>query len=214
MAQAVGTEFSRVHSHETHVSFDDEGDGLVGDTGLTDVMAFCETAEDRSRRNSTEVQPVLQCADGTEVFILDIGDGDGLPLVELVCFGFAQRDEKAKAVEVQVLYIQPGDFGTAHGAIKTDEEHGLIPGLPELIAVEITEHFPDVIEQDGSFSVLLGSFHALDATDGVFYDREAAGVIFDAGSGEVFRQGRDAAGNRIGLGVVCQVVDIIDNRFR
>ena len=56
--------------------------------------------------------------------------------------------------------------------------------------------------------------HALDTAQGVADDGKAAGIVLDPGGVKVFRQGADAPGDGIGLGIVGQVVDVVDDRFR
>ena len=53
--------------------------------------------------------------------------------------------------------------------------------------------------------------HSLLLEPSVLDDGVAAGIFFKTGSVEIFRQRADAPGNGIGLGIVGQVVDVIDD---
>lgn len=175
------------------------------------MMPLRQSTKNRPRRNPTDIKPFLQGRDGTVFFILDHGNSNHLALVELVCLRFAQRNEQAQAGELQVFHVDTGQFRPAQGPVEADQENGLVADLLDFVAFEISQHFLDVVEENRYLAVLDGPFHALDAPQGVLDDGVAAGIFFKTGSVKIFRQRADAPGNGIGLGIVGQVVDVIDD---
>ena len=177
-------------------------------------MPLRQSPEDRTRRDAADIEPFLQGRDGTEVLVFDHGDGNHLALVELVRLRFAQGNEQAQAGEFQVFHVDAGQFRPAQGSVEADQQDGLVADLLDFVAFEIGQHFLDVVEKDRRLAVLDGPFHALDAPQGVLDDGVAAGILFEAGGVEILGQGTNAPGDGIGLGVIGQVVDVIDDGFR
>lgn len=59
VAQAVGPVIIGVHAHEFGIVLD-EGNGLIGDPRLADMVAHGQAAEGRTRRNiAAHVSPIL-----------------------------------------------------------------------------------------------------------------------------------------------------------
>ena len=95
MTQTMSSVLIRIHAHKTNVMLDDEGNTLVGNTVLADRMRLCKTPKDWSCRNATQIKPMLQGRDSTDFLVVDIGNGNHLALVKLVCLRLTQGNQKA-----------------------------------------------------------------------------------------------------------------------
>lgn len=216
-AETVTGKFLGVEAGLLHIFLYDVGNGFIREGGTAEAAVFCEAVEQGTGLQSSGINPCLHCPYGADIRLGSKGDGDSGALTCLVALGSGDEYDESLGGEGQVLDGDSHQLGAAEGSGESQPEERSVPQVSQIVeAAETLRQQLYRFQQDWLLALLEGTlfpaYGAHSRRDEAGFGRIELPVV--AGGDMIFADGGYPSGHGVGLGVVRQVVDVVDYRFR
>ena len=216
-AETVTGKFLGVESCLLHIFLYDVGNRFIREGAAAKLAVLGEAVKERSGFQSGGINPCLHCPYRADIRLGSKGDGDSGALTCLVALGSGDEYDESLGGEGQVLDGDSHQLGAAEGSGESKPEERSVPQVSQIVeAAETLRQQLYRFQQDWLLALLEGTlfpaYGAHSRRDEAGFGRIELPVV--AGGDMIFADGGYPSSHGVGLGVVGQVVDVVDYRFR
>lgn len=214
-AQAVPGEIIGVQPQPCHVFLDDGGNRLVVELGVPGLQVALEATEQGACGELCGINPCPHCPDGADIPVRRVGNSYLAAGTHLVTLGLGDEDHKPLGGEGQILYLHSHQLRAAEGSCKAQEQQCPVPEGNQVLACQHICQKGQGFHENWGLAVLEGALFPADCLHGVVHHDMLGRIAFLIACGNVvFGDGGYPPGDGVCLGMVRQVVDVVDYILR
>ena len=201
-----------VQPQPCHILLYDVCHSLVVKLGIPGQAVSLEAPEQGAFVDACCLHPISYSPDGADFLVWIVGNGNLAAGTGLVSLGLGNKDDEALGGKGEILHLDSYQLRTAEGSRKAQEQQSLVPEGYQVIAGEHICQQGQGFHKDRGLAMLEGSLFPADGLHGIVnHDVLGRIGVLVAGGNMVLGDGGYPARNRIGLGMVCQIIDVVDN---